>query len=325
MENYNGYCGSFTQGATATDKFLTMRSDIDWIEVWNETNQTAAAAGAIHFYFQRGMASTDFYLDSKKAATFETLATKETTTGFILTDTSIVTAFAPIAITNVSAAGVVLTANTAGLSVGDLVRLYTIVPVGAAVGGHQLEGIDWQVTAINPGVSFTVGYLPAIVDTGVITGIYKKIQYSDLYLPHTVVITAITAANPAVVSCSRDHGLTEGQKVRIMVPDVCGMREINNKAVTITAVTANTFTTDISSVGFTAFVFPATAAAPCNQAMVVPFGEAAEAVYVNSFDDAKTNVSAIGVTLKTGAALPAGIANNVIRWRAGKSAVVDNQ
>jgi hypothetical protein len=322
MENYNGYSGSFTQPATAADVFLTMRSDIDWIEVWNETTIKAGGNGARSFYFQRGMAATDFIYRVVAAGAYD--ETMPATTGFILTDTSIVTAFAPIAITNVSAAGVVLTANTTGLSIGDLVRLYTIVPVGAAVGGHQLEGIDWQVTAINPGVSFTIGYAPAIVDTGVITGVYKKIQYADLYLPHTVVITAITAANPAVVSTSRDHGLTVGQKVRIMVPDVCGMREINNRAVTITAVTANTFTTDISSVGFTPFVFPATAAAPCNQAMVVPFGNAAEAVYVNSFDDAKLNVSAIGVTLKTGAALPAGVANDVIHWRAGKSAVIDN-
>jgi hypothetical protein len=320
MENYNGYCGSFTQSNPAANVFLTMRSDIDWIEVWNETNITAAAAGAMHFYFQRGMAATDFYLTSKKAATFESLETLATTTGFILTDTSIVTAFAPITITGVSNVGLVLTANTTGLFVGDLVRLYSVV------GGRQLEGIDWQVTAINPGVSFTIGYVPVIVAANApgASAVYKKIQYADLYLPHTVVITAITAANPAVVSTSRDHGLTVGQKVRIMVPDVCGMREINGKAVTITAVTANTFTTDISSVGFTAFALPVTAAAPCNQAMVVPFGEAAEAVYVNSFDDAKMNVSAIGVTLTTGAALPAGVAGDVIRWRAGKSAVVDN-
>jgi hypothetical protein len=320
MENYNGYCGSFTQPATAANVFLTMRSDIDWIEVWNETNITAAAAGAMHFYFQRGMASTDFYLTSKKAATFESLETLATTTGFILTDTSIVTAFAPITITQVGANGVVLTANTTGLFVGDLVRLYSVV------GGRQLEGIDWQVTAINPGVSFTLGYMPIIVAANApgAAAIYKKIQYADLYLPHTVVITAITAANPAVVSTSRNHGLTVGQEVRIMVPDVCGMREINGKAVTITAVTANTFTTDLNSTGFTAFALPVTAAAPCNQAMVVPFGEAAHAVYVNSFDDAKKNVSAIGVTLTTGAALPAGVANDVIRWRAGKSAVVDN-
>jgi len=323
MENYNGYHGRFVQPVGgAVDQFLTMRSDVDWIEVWNETTTKAGGNGSRSFYFQRTFPATDFIYRAVAGGAYD--ETMPATTGFVLTDTSVVTAFAPIAITNVSAAGIVLTANTAGLSVGDLVRLYTIVPVGAAVGGRQLEGIDWQVTAINPGVSFTIGYAPAIVDTGVITGVYKKIQYADLYSPHTVVITAIAAANPAVVFCSRDHGLTVGQKVRIMVPDVCGMREINGLAATIVATpTPNTFITDINSTGFTAFVFPATAAAPCNQAMVVPFGNAAEAAYINSFDDAKTNVSAIGVTLRAGAALPAGAAGDIIHWRAGKSAAFD--
>ena len=73
-------------------------------------------------------------------------------------------------------------------------------------------------------------------------------------------ISAITQANPAVVTTSATHGLTTGDSVYLK--DIVGMTELNNRTFQVTVLTTTTFslkelehsaTANIDSTGFTAY------------------------------------------------------------------------
>jgi hypothetical protein len=314
--------GRFT--STGVARTLAIRSDVDWIEIWNATTMAAAGAGTgVKFFWQRGMAN-DTAVEYIKTAVTNALAPAVVATGGVsLTDTTIMTTLAPQTVTSISGAapGVVATGNTAGLINGDVVRLFSIV------GGRQLEAIDFQIGNVINNTSFTLANMPAVVAAPApgAAALYRKISFDSYWYPRSRYACVITRAANAVVTTTVDHSYTVGQVVRMIVPDAYGMREMNNLQATITAVTASTFTTDIDSTGFTAFTFPLTAAAPFSPAMVVPFGDAAVTPYESILAGATQNVGLIGVTLAAGANSPAGVNTNVIYWRAGKSYIVDNQ
>jgi hypothetical protein len=64
-------------------------------------------------------------------------------------------------------------------------------------------------------------------------------------------ITAITKANPGVVTTSAAHGLTTGESVYIY--DVGGMTEVNNLAFTATVVSTTTFSIGVNSSAYTTY------------------------------------------------------------------------
>ena len=67
----------------------------------------------------------------------------------------------------------------------------------------------------------------------------------------TKTITAITQANPAVVT-SNGHGFSNGD--RVFIKSVAGMTELNNKEFTVASTATNTFAlSGINSTGFTAY------------------------------------------------------------------------
>ncbi len=191
---------------------------------------------------------------------------------------------------------VVLTAGT--VAVGDIVRIIN------NTGAQQITNIDWTVTAINAGVSFSLGYVggaPGSAGTG---GFYRRIPFDPMYYPRNRTITAITAATSAVITMSVTHGFTVGQSVKIIVPAAWGMTQMNNQYATITAIntTNNTITVNIDSSAYTAFAYPTSAVAltGITQAQVVPVGEAATSPYQNLLDDATRNTSFRGITVGTG-------------------------
>jgi hypothetical protein len=111
------------------------------------------------------------------------------------------------------------------------------------------------------------------------------------------------------------------------------MVELNGLSGTVVAVNdtlaTQTVTVDIDTTTFTPFVFPTAVqwANPLSKAMVIPQGmDTAQALAqsANILSDATTNEGFIGVTLVAGAESPAGQANDVIYWVAGKSFSVDN-
>lgn len=329
--------GKFT--STGANKILNIRSDVDWINVYNYT----AASQAINdlpfqFYFQRGMAQGTGIAYIKLGAVANDPLTVDTMiapTGFYLIDTSVNVPGAAVALTSVSAAAtpVVATGNTAGLADGDIVRLYSIT------GGLQLNGLDFTIDTIVANTSFELAYMVQIV-AALAPGVnakYRKIPYNPIYYPRARYISNITQTAQAVVKLTVTHGYKVGQVVRFIVPSVAGsavsygMTEMNNLQGTILAIDLvnNTITVDIDSSGFTAFAFPtdALAASGFTPAQVVPIGQdTAEslAVGVDILSDATVNEALVGILLTGGQDSPAGQNNDVIYWVAGKSFSISN-
>jgi hypothetical protein len=302
--------GKFT--STGANKILNIRSDVDWINVYNYTAAAQAAADlGFQYYFQRGMAQGRGIIYAKLGAVANdpiTVGEIGATLGFYLIDTSVNVPGASVALTSVSAGAtpVVATGNTAGLADGDIVRLYNVT------GGLQLNGLDFTIDTINANVSFELAYMVQIVLTG--AGTFRKIPYNPIYYPRARYISSITQAAQAVVKLTVTHGYKVGQVVRFIVPSVAGsavsygMTEMNNLQGTILAIDLvnNTITVDIDSSGFTAFAFPTTALAASGftPAQVVPIGQnTAESLDagVDILTDATVNEALVGIQLIAGA------------------------
>jgi len=321
--------GRYTQGATAQNLYIPLRTDVDWMYVKNETVSYAAGAGTgAEFFWQRGDTAGrgDIYV---KTAVTNALTTGQIAAGagFYLYDNTINTPGAAIATAAITAGPppVVATANTGtlGTNLGQIVRLFD--PTGAL----QLSGLDFEVGAVVANTSFALRWMPAIVAAGASTGLYRQIPYNPYYYPSTRTIVSITAANPAVIVMSVSHNYTIGMKVRFKVPADFGMTQMDGLTGTIinTNAAANSITVDIDSSAFTAFAFPITTAGRFTPAQVIPIGEdtgialynPTTAASYNILADATENRASMGILLMSGANSPAGVATNTIKWIAGKS------
>jgi hypothetical protein len=330
MDNTILQQGRFTTANTA-NQTIQIRSEIDWIKTYNLTQIAAGGAGALQCYWQLGMPQGQGIAFGNSAAT--TLTQLAAGTGFTLVDSSLQTTGAPVALTT-SATGtsnatspVVLTGTTTGLAVGSIIRLSGVATA------TQLNGVDFQISAVNPGVSFTIrGPFATAMVAGVTvaaTSKYRIIPFDPIFYPRRRFIVDISKAASAVVTTSVDHGYTVGQEVRFATDPLNGMVEINGLSGTITAVgSPSTFTVNIDSTSFTTFTFPVTAnPGAYTPAQVIPFGEdTANALNNNTniLADATINTGFTGVVLAYGAGSPAGVNNDVIYWVAGQSFSVSN-
>jgi len=329
MDNTIIQQGRFT--STGASVRVPIRSDVDWMAVYNVTQAAASQTTAIgvKYYWQRGFPAgakwSTLKSNSANAANLEAYAT---TLGFTLFDTSLQTVGSLNAtITAISGAAIPVVSNsgTNGIAVGDVVRITN------AVGGAQLGGIDFTVgyNTLTSG-TFSLDYMPQIVAST--TGDWRKINFQPLFYPRRRVITNITTASQAVVTLSVVHQYIVGQSIRMVVPDVFGMTEMDGILANIVAVdetptTGNTITIDVDSSAFTTFAFPLTAISPFTPAETVPVGEdtsSALALGADILADATVNRGSIGMMLQGGSSCPAGADNDVIYWVAGKSFGVDN-
>lgn len=328
MDNTIIQQGSFTSGGSTVK--LSLRSDVDWMMVYNVTQAAASQTTAVgvKYYWQRGFGTgakwTTFKSNAAAAANLEQYISSA---GFTLLDTSVqVPGVLNATITAISSATIPVVSNsgTNGLVAGDVVRLINVV------GGQQLGGMDFTVgyNTLTSG-TFSLDYMSTIA--AATTGSWRKISFNPIFYPRRRTITAITQASNAVVTLSVTHQYVAGQKVRMVVPAACGMVEMNGLQATIVSVnttttSGNTITLDIDSSAFTAFTFPLTAAVPFSPAEVVPMGEdTAEALALGDdiLSDATYNRAFIGMQLQGGVNCPAGAASDVIFWVAGKSFFVD--
>lgn len=332
--------GSFT--STGAAKLLNIRSDVDWMWVYNITQGAASqtTAVAVKFYWQRGFPAGSMWATFKSnAAAAANLEQYITTGGFTLIDTTVSVPGASVALTSITNATppVVATGSTAGLSNGDIVRIFN------TTGAQQLGGLDFTIGAIVANTSFTLAYMRAIV--AATTGTYRRISYDPYMYPPTRVITKIGSSstngvNDAIVTLSVTHAFTVGQSIRFVIPTVTalayGMTELNGVQATIIQTgeadvdgVTNTITVNVDVSGFTAFAWPLTADPFSTPPQVVPVGEQmAVAVYpnpilypngVNQIGDSEVNNGFIGMQLQGGAGFPGGAANDVMYWVAGKS------
>lgn len=321
--------GRFTSAGTA--ETIKLRSDIDWMEVYNLTIADAAQTTAVgvEYYWQRGFAADRGWEYKKSnAANAADLSDYLATGGFTYVDSSGNPNDALNATgTDVSNAAIPVVTNSGvnALVAGDVVRLINITT------GQQLGGMDFTVGHNTLGdTTFSLDYMAQVATAT--TGSWRRIKFDPLYYPRHRAITAITAATSAVITMSVTHGYKVGQAIRFVVPAAFAMIEMDNLVGTITAIdttltTGNTITVDIDSSAFTAFAFPVSADVPFSAALAIPVGmDTAQALSsaVDILSDATLNEGYIGMTLAAGANSPAGATSDVIYWKAGKSFNVDN-
>jgi hypothetical protein len=293
--------GSFTSDGTATTLQLPRAMSYFLIKnrsTWG-TNPAAVVQSEWFSGYAAGQATTT---TESGAGVLSATNVAAGGNGFTAVDESTFAPGAAVAITAITNANPAVVSSATTPAVGDQVRI--INPTAML----QVGGMTFDVTAVNPGVTFTLGYLDASGFAAAATGGSYRVEDRWVFLPARRFITTITAANPAVVTTSEAHGYTVGDRVTIYVSDDYGMTQINGVSAEITAVTVSTFTTDIDSSGFTAFAYPtsAVAAAGVTPPHVVPFGEVATAL-----DQPQENDARIALTLGT---TVVGANTNVMDW-----------
>lgn len=195
-----------------------------------------------------------------------------TAAGFTYKDSSTATLGAAVAVTAVSqAVGAVANTGTTPV-VGQIVRIYGTTQM------LQIAGMDFTVTAVNPGVSMTFGYLDS---SGFLAaanaGNYRLVNQDGTFYPRRRYITAITRGVTTTVQMSVTTDFVAGEKVYFNVPAAFGTSQLNGLTGTILSVNTvtNSIVVDIDSSAFTAFAFPTSAVAALGVTFpqVVPAGE----------------------------------------------------
>jgi len=314
--------GRFT--SDALPKTIQLRSDVDWMRVYNWTTTAAGGAGTgVEFLWMRGMAA-DTGIEYQKLAADESMSPVTLASGgFTLVDTSanpLGAINSTVTAISTAATPVVSATSTSTLQNGDIVRMVNVTSA------QQVGGIDFTIGSVVANTSFTLAYMSQLALAGT-TGSFYPVNIEPQFYPRHRFISAITQAASAVVTLTVTHGYTVGQEVRFQVPAAYGMTQMDNLTGTITAISTanNTVTVDIDSSAFTAFAFPANAAVPFTPAMMLPVGMAASEGYENLLDDATENQGYIGMILAAGTDSPAGDTSDVIYWQAGKAFSVDNE
>jgi hypothetical protein len=308
--------GSFT--ATGAARTLTLRSDVDFIEVFNWTASIPANNTGNKFAWFRGMATNDAmvqYWNGASTALLSNTAVNLGVGGFTLIDSSNQTPAGAIVVTaGTNATQPVFNSAGTNLSNGDIVRIQNSDFV-------NLNGLDFTIDTVNAGVSFRLANALATAPGAALAvnfGTYRKITYDPIYYPRNRMLANITQAAAGVVTTLVNHGFTTGQKVRFYIPDVNGMTDLDGLTATVTYLTASTFSIDINTTGFTAFRYPTIALNDGYYGQVTPIGEDS-AIAPNVLDDATRNTAYIGMQLAAGITSPAGQVNDVIYWVAYKS------
>ncbi len=288
--------------SNANAQIIQIPSGVDWLKVYDYTaagragtnaayfNGTANSAVGVEFYWQRGMAAgtgmVKYYGNGGQVLSGDTFVSG----GFTLYDPSGQSAGSlPLVGNSTSATGisnvtrpVVLTANTAGISVGSVVRVSKVGADTAIM--SDLGTIDFVVGAVTSGVSFTLLTATNALATapGLTTGTlhFRIVNVDALFYPRRRNIVNITQAVNANVGTSRAHGYVAGQAVRFTIPAVSGMIELNSSsannymtATVVTVVDDYNFTINIDTTAFTAFTFPTVSQQPSSFPIVDPVGE----------------------------------------------------
>jgi len=297
--------GSFiSDGAARTVEFPC---PIDYFIVRNRSLWGTAPTAVVESTWHRGYAAGQAtHISEGGASALTATATAAAGAGFTEIDNSILTPGALVAtgtaITNATP-GVVADATTPPL--GSVVRMLN------TTGMLQIAGLEFTVTAITPGVNFTLGYMVGAGYAAAATNADYRVIPNNRFFPRRRWIQNITVAAAAVMSTSVAHGYAVGAKITINNPDAnFGMPEINGLRGTVTAVTANTITTDIDSTTFTAFAYPtsAIAATGVTHPAVVPYGEVSTLL-----TQATDNTENSGLFLDTAVV---GLNTNVMDWLA---------
>ena len=296
--------GFFTSDGTRTT--IVLPKPVDYFQITNRSIWGSNPADlVVQSFWYRGFAAGQAKTISESAAgVMSATLIVAGGAGFTELDESSFSDGAAVVITAITqAAGAVVSTGTTPV-VGDFVRI--INPTAMLEIGGQV----FEVTAVNPGVAFTLGSLDSSGFAAPATGGSYRVVDRLVFQPPRNDITAITQAASAVVSTAVSHTYTVGGLVTMHVSTPFGMTQMDNLTARITAVTARTFTINIDSTTFTAFAYPtsAIAAAGVTHAHVVDFGEIA-----TKLDNPLRNTSQFGMILGTGVS---GSNTDVMDWQA---------
>jgi len=304
--------GSFTSDGTL--KQIALRSDFDIFRVKNHTQiaTTQATGRGVVFEWNKDMADNSGHMWTKQNASHAIDLEYISSGGFHRNDLSNQSLGAAQATsgTDVTAANpAVVTVTAHGYSNGDRVRIYGTTAM------LQIAGYDFTIGNVSTN-DFELSYLDASGFAAVATaGFVRKVPNNPIFTPRNNRITAITAANPMVVTLAVTHGLQVGQRVSLRIDEEFDMIEANGLSADITAVSTanNTITLDIDASSFTAFAFPLSAEAldGVTPAHIVPAGD--EILYTVGAVD---NVADIVMELPAGADSPGGSNGDVMQWEA---------
>lgn len=275
--------GSFTSTGNPID--INLGFVPHKFKLWNETafDSTANPGVTKQAWWNQGMAQGEAFsvrntdgaaTDQSDFLTTNGIFTRsgvEEQLGAALTTGGAATAASPVEIT--------LTAH--GLQTGDVVRLYSTTAM------LQISGVDYVITRTGAN-TFTIPVSGAGFAAAATAVTARQVLVPRAYDPKVANITAITSANPAVITTANNHGYAAGEKYRLRIPEGWGMVEANDLEFEVVSVTANTITTDLDlSAGYTAFSYPTSAAfaAGVSLPQIVPIGEDAS-VLTGAMDNA---------------------------------------
>jgi len=267
----------YTNPATPVAMNIPMTDKPDWVFIKDLTNwgdTTAVTALESEWFSSMAQGS---YIGKSQTVTTNALATSTGTTGgFTFVDQTNPPTYAKVAITAINGTTfVVSTGSTAGLSVGDFVRLINVT------GALELSSIAFQITALTANTSITLGMAATAATAGWTiangtTGFYQKIYPGFMY-PKLAPVLYITQATQAKVYFGKPNDFTPGELVDFQIPVAYGMTQLSNLTATpVAGATANppgaarvlvvtntatesSITLNYDTTGFTAFVYPVSA------------------------------------------------------------------
>ncbi len=272
--------------STAQDIVISSMSPPDYFFMRNITQWGASSPGAVkdlEFWWERSMAQgTARYIQGTNATPQVMTALTLASDGVSTYSTANPPTFAPLAMTGIDATTyVVLMASTAGLAIGDVVRLYNVA------GMQEISGYLFQITALTANVSITLGYMATAqaavhsITVNGTTGFVQKVIVNRFY-PQKNRIVAVTqaAAGSAKIYFALPNDFTPGEMIDPRMPSQFGMvqlqpspgsRQVRVLVSTNTA-TESSVTIDTDTSGFSVFTFPtsAIAAAGVSPAIAVP-------------------------------------------------------
>lgn len=325
-----------TFSGLATGVTLNLRSDLDYLQVYNYSEWGNANVGeGFQYYWQRGMNANEGLIWYTAQGPVTAVAKASVgigagaVGGFTLVDsTNLATALGPaLAVTSVS------TGNPPVFTIpaaNPLLKVGSVVRFAGVTGAPQINGIDFTIFSLGGGgTTFTVSGLPQLAVAGA-GGFYRIVNTAPAFYPSNRFIEIVTTGATTTIVTTVANGLTVGQEVRFNIPAAFGMVQLNGLSGTIISILSPfAFLVNIDSSAFTAFVFPTAGAVPFTPAQIIPFGEdtataLVAAPPVNILADATLDTSYIGIFLAGGDASPGGADDDQMFWVAGKSFSVSN-
>ena len=268
----------YTNPATPIAVNIPMTDQPDWVIVKNLTNWgDGTAVTAIESEWFSSMAQGSYISEDQAVTTGILNSDSGTSGGFTFVDQTNPPTYTKVSITAVNGSTfVVSTANTAGINVGDFVRLINVA------GALELSGFLFQVTAVSAGTSITLGYAATAATAkgstygNGTTGFIQKVYPGFMY-PGSRQVLFISQATQAKVYFARQSDFTPGEFVDFQIPTPYGMTQLSNLTGNATSVTSDnppgparvlvvtntatesSITLNYDTTGFTAFTYPTSA------------------------------------------------------------------